>query len=269
MADMTDTAKDEALMTFLSMTEDRVDPDVAQNLLHVVNWDVQAAIEQLYGGRPETAASIATQVEEGGPASAMEVDPVRVHDEDDEQLQFGLAGSNVTDDDLIQQAIRASQQEEEARQRQELRQQQEMELAESILMDNMRAQQEREGQEAAAVAAKHAEEQRTHALAQEQKQQAELETRRASLPCEPAASEPGRVALVLRLPDGSRLQRSFRGTEAISVVYDFIDVTYDKLSGRGYRLVSTHPRKAYEDRNQTLAEAGIQNQFVLMVEMSQ
>jgi hypothetical protein len=44
--------QDEKLMTFLGMTEDRVDVEVAKAMLESVNWDVQQAVNQLFGGGP-------------------------------------------------------------------------------------------------------------------------------------------------------------------------------------------------------------------------
>merc|ERR1712048_679453 len=49
------------------------------------------------------------------------------------------AGQAMTEDEMLMQAIRDSQMEEENRQRQLLREQQEAELQESMLMDQMRA----------------------------------------------------------------------------------------------------------------------------------
>merc|ERR1712176_1567978 len=57
-------------------------------------------------------------------------------------------GREVSEEELFQRALRAPQQEEDNRKRQELRDQQEQELAESVLMDQMREQREREQREA-------------------------------------------------------------------------------------------------------------------------
>lgn len=83
----------------------------------------------------------------------------------------------------------------------------------------------------------------------------------------PSRRREGRLQLMFCLPDGKRLQRSFRSSDPVSVLYDFVDVQNRELSGQRYRIVSTMPRKAYEDRQHMLAESGIQNQFVLMVEI--
>merc|ERR1719473_952403 len=91
---------------------------------------------------------------------------------------------------------------------------------------------------------------------QEQRAAAELEMKRSRLTTEPPAGEPGRLLLMLRLPKGQRLQRAFRSSETINTIYDFVDIQqFEELVGQQYRLVSTMPRKAYEDRQQTLADA--------------
>lgn len=174
------------------------------------------------------------------------------------------AGREQSEEELIEQALRMSQQEEDQRMRQELRSQQEAELQESMLMDQMREQQEREAREAAA-ALEQAE--GASRLEAERKAREDLEAKKARLPDEPPAADPSRVAIMLRLPNGHRLQRAFRSSEVVGTIYDFLDLQNEELAGQQYRLVSTMPRKAYEDRQPTLQEAGIQNQFVLMVEL--
>lgn len=290
MADvaMADHEKDEKLMQFLSMIDDKVDPEVASALLAASNWDLQMAVSHLYDGPASgTAARRAPPMDAGmhgmdddddfgalvpevhhaplGPGR-MDIDPGMGHEDHD--LQFALAGQQVSEEELIQQALQASQREEDTRQRQSLREQQEMELQESLLMDRMRAEQR--VAEAAQLEAVARAEQAHQVAAQKAEREAEraLEAKKAALPAEPAADEPGRRALMLRLPGGKRLQRAFRATETVGVIYDFVDVTEAELAGQSYRLVTTLPRHVFEDRQQTLEAAGIQNQFVLMVEVA-
>lgn len=299
MAMMTETEKDAALTQFLSMTEDRVDPDVARNLLEVMNWDLQAAIEQLFGppspGHSHQGAMHMSRDDmAGGPlepmATSEDGDELAVDegledlgrrghagaggaDMDDQHLAAAIeasyraqthAGHEATEEELMAQALRISQQEEESRQRQSLRAQQEAELQESILMDQMREEHAKANREAEAEAHRVAEQSR---LEQEHRVAAELEAKRARLPAEPAPGEPGRLALLLKLPNGQRLQRAFRATEAVSVIYDYVDLQSPEVAGQRYRLVSTMPRRAFEDLQPTLQELGIQNQCVLMVEL--
>merc|ERR1719235_500090 len=103
--------------------------------------------------------------------------------------------------------------------------------------------------------------------AEEEGVAAALAAKRARLADEPSAGEAGRLALMLRLPNGQRLQRAFRSTDSVGMLYDFVDTQCEELGRQQqYRLVSTMPRRAFEERETTLEAAGIQNQFVLMVE---
>mmetsp|Transcript_29748 Transcript_29748/g.64365 ORF Transcript_29748/g.64365 Transcript_29748/m.64365 type:complete len:304 (-) Transcript_29748:79-990(-) len=291
--EISDDQKNDILLQFLSMSEDQVDPGVAQNLLESLNWNLQLAAELSFGGggatRPTTAEippDIPTDMSmddfdmhhpgQGhghgqGPLVPHDLHPGLI-DPEDGDLQFALAGRDVSEEDLLQQALQASQQEADQRQRQSLRQEQEAELQESILMDQMREQQRREEERQQAAAqeaseAARAEEERLKAE-EEARKAAELEAKKNALPAEPDASEPGRLALMIRMPGGQRLQRAFRKTESVGVIYDYVDLTaHDSLGGQKYRLVSTLPRKVFEAREETLEAAGIQNQFVLMVEL--
>jgi len=290
---LSDQEKDATLTQFLSMMEDRVDPEVAKNLLEAVGWDVQTATEQLYGGQPTPARGatpmqagrgmlagfeaedVAMVDSEGFPTSPRGGRDVGIGEPDDLGMQSQMdaaiaasfaaqtgAGMAQTDDDLLAQALRMSQQEEDCRQRQHLREQQEAELAESVLMDQMREQaaQEQRAQEAVVEQSR---------LEEERRRAAELEATRARVPDEPPAGEQGRVAIMFRLPDGKKVQRAFRSSEAVGCLYDFLDVQLGQESAQArYRLVSTMPRQEFVDRGKKLTEAGIQNQFVLMVELS-
>lgn len=184
----------------------------------------------------------------------------------------GNAPRAPTEEEMMMRAIRNSQMEEENRQRQTLREQQEAELAESMLMDQMReaeAQQKRQEEERKRQEEAEAEKVR---LEEDAKQRArvaaELQTKRSRLTEEPPTGELGRIQLVLRLPSGQRLQRAFRNSEAVGLIYDFLDVQQlAELDGKQYRLISNMPRMVYEDQAVTVDAAGIKNQFVLMVEL--
>jgi len=178
------------------------------------------------------------------------------------QTESGLL---TNEEDMVQQALKLSQQEEERRQRRELQEQQEAELQESILMDQMREQNERQGredEERALAASAELERQR-----QEQMQR-EVAEKRARIPAEPPSDEPGRVDLQIRAPAGQRLRRAFRGTDLLGAVYDYLDLELvESLIGQAYCLVSTMPRREYPDRNKSLADSGLQGQCALLIEL--
>lgn len=185
-----------------------------------------------------------------------------------------------TEDELLAQAMRESQEAEDRLQRQALRDEQEAELQESILMDQMRAAEaeQKRREEAEAEEALRAEEaereaqkrrEQDEAAARRSRHEADVKVKLARLPAEPPAGDADRCQLVLRLPSGKRLQRAFRSSETVGSIYDFVDVqSLEELYGKEYCLISNMPKTVYEDRSATVGGAGIRNQFVLMVEVS-
>lgn len=174
------------------------------------------------------------------------------------------AGRNQSEDDLIAQAIQMSQKEEESRQRANLMEQQELELQESMLMDRMRQEEDERLR-------REEEERRQREIHERETAQAaaaaELEAKRGRVPPEPSAGEPGRLVAQIRFPDGRRLRRAFRGSDTVGQVYDYTDVEGgEAMVGVRYRLVENMPRRMYEDRAQTLHEAGLSGQCALLIE---
>lgn len=177
------------------------------------------------------------------------------------QTEHGIQSS---EDDLLQEAIRKSALEEEARQRASLRDQQEQELQESLLMDQMREQEEKrkrqEEEEQRAVEA-------SRVASEEESRRKAFEEKSARLPPEPVSTEPGKIDIQVRAPDGRRLRRCFRGTDLVGHVYDYLDIEGgESFTGSQYRLIATMPRRAFEDREMTLAAAGLQGQCALLIE---
>eukprot|EP00747_Dinoflagellata_sp_TGD_P207885 gnl/TRDRNA2_/TRDRNA2_81412_c0_seq2.p1 gnl/TRDRNA2_/TRDRNA2_81412_c0~~gnl/TRDRNA2_/TRDRNA2_81412_c0_seq2.p1 ORF type:complete len:361 (-),score=93.37 gnl/TRDRNA2_/TRDRNA2_81412_c0_seq2:40-1122(-) len=169
------------------------------------------------------------------------------------------------EDDLVAQAIRLSQTEEETRQRNKLREQQEMELEESMLMDQIRESEERKRR---VEEAQLLEQEASKQAADQERRMQDFEAKKARIPAEPVAGEAGRVDVQIRLPDGRRMRRAFRSGDTVGTVYDYVDVEGgEAVNTQGaYRLVSTMPRRAYEDRSLSLQDAGLQGQCALLVE---
>jgi len=68
--------------------------------------------------------------------------------------------------------------------------------------------------------------------------------------------------LVIRLPDGSRLERRFNKNTKLEVVYSFL-----KSKGiSGKKLVSNYPRKEYSETSLTLEQAGLFPGIALIVQ---
>ncbi|GBF98850.1 hypothetical protein Rsub_11454 [Raphidocelis subcapitata] len=119
-----------------------------------------------------------------------------------------------------------------------------------------------------------------------------LERKAAALPAEPKAGEPATLALVVRLPDGTRCGRRFRHGDALRAAFDFVDVhTARGATGAGgvangsgggasggggegslrpgsYRLVTQFPRRKFEEgQGGTFVDAGLTSDTAAFVEL--
>lgn len=120
-----------------------------------------------------------------------------------------------------------------------------------------KAELERTAQEALAQAAE-AERQRAQ-------QEADLERLRqekaVSLPPEPPADESATTACLIRLPNGSRLQRRFRISDPLPALFDYIDAQGAGSEPGTYSLVTQFPRRVIQmsqyPSEATLADAGL------------
>ena len=81
---------------------------------------------------------------------------------------------------------------------------------------------------------------------------------------EPPLGAPNRIQLLLRLPDGKRISRAFLSSDTLQIVINFAKVS-SKLDTI-LRLVSPAPRKMFGDLTLSLAQAGIENQSILVLE---
>lgn len=179
-----------------------------------------------------------------------------------------------SEEELAAQAVARAAQEKESREREQLRAEQAAEYEESLRVD-----QEREAQKAAKLAEEAEARRREAGLAAEEAKAEEAkkavvaakadEARRQleSSP-EPDAGEADRIAIALRLPDGKRLKRAFRGTDTVALIYSFVDASdSEAVAGAGYRLVETMPRRVFEERACLLKDAGLQSQCALLIEL--
>lgn len=106
------------------------------------------------------------------------------------------------------------------------------------------------------------EQQRLRKLDERQRQK---ELLKKSLPVEPDASTSSGSSgsdndvanLVIRLLDGSRLQRRFRKSETLQIVYNYVDSSNIDINEGTYDLVSNFPRKVFSDKSLTLDQAGL------------
>lgn len=134
-----------------------------------------------------------------------------------------------------------------------------------------------EEQLAAAIAASMEGVERTHEVEaagasdddEDARPKAKAETKRARVPDEPEAGAEGVAELLIRLPDGQRLQRRFRETDSLAGIAAFVDANAEGIGGGEYDFVTPFPRKVLTDRGMTLAEAGLSRKAVIMVHLRQ
>jgi hypothetical protein len=231
----------------------------------------------------------------GGPAGWPDGPDWAGHDGDllgdeDQQLMAAIAasyagagGGALTEEELMVQAVVRSKNEAEAQERERLRLEQATEYEESLRIDQQRElermlkkkEEEEESRKAAEEEEAKRQEslfKRAEALAAEKALQAMVaaivEEAQSRLSPEPAKDEPNCTVVQVRIPDGRRLRRSFRAADAVQQLYDFaLSEGGEALGAQAFRLVSAMPRTIYEDRSITLAEANLQGQCALLVEI--
>jgi hypothetical protein len=185
------------------------------------------------------------------------------------------SGAACVVDDRLQEMIRVK--EEKERQNADRKAEidiQNQEYYESLLMDQ---QQEIQRKEAEQEKQKQEEEmQRKQAEDAEAARAADaaLEVKRSRVnEAEPDKAHPDRCQIVIRTPSGKRLTRTFLGTDDISFIYDWIDVTCaeDDFVKESYKLVARLPGKPNQEvskSQESLKDEGIEHQSVFMISCS-
>ncbi|CAD7963122.1 unnamed protein product [Amoebophrya sp. A120] len=128
MAAVSQEDKDNALMQLLGMTDDKVDPDVASQILESTNYDVQRAVDMLFGGgaggpspaMPPAAPAFGGAENMRAPAAfgpiSPDDDPMRPAGQFDQLIGPGAAGmmdqnmTNPEDDAELQRVLAESAQ---------------------------------------------------------------------------------------------------------------------------------------------------------------
>lgn len=225
-----------------------------------------------------------------GPLMDAGADPALLH------AAIAAAGLNarpnqaLSEDELMAAALQRQDQEEEARQRAQLREEQSSEYEESLRVDRERQlekqkkqleeeQQKKEEDEAKALIQQEQEQKlKEEAEAKANEEAAErnelarvaqlIEEARGRLSDEPSKEEAGRVAVLIRTPEGRALKRAFRSSDPVSQLYDYaISEGGETLASQDFRLITNMPRSVYEDRVASLEVAGLQGQCALLVEI--
>jgi hypothetical protein len=71
------------------------------------------------------------------------------------------------------------------------------------------------------------------------------EAKARTLVAEVAADADGACVVAVKLPNGTRRERAFSSSHAVSDVFDFVD-TLEEVDGMEYSLVSNYPRRVFQ-----------------------
>ena len=184
-----------------------------------------------------------------------------------------LLGKVLEDHGPILIAAKAEQDERNFNRR--IREEQEAAFAEALAEDQ-RKEAEREAQREHERQLQREQEERERQVLeeqarQEQKQQAVVQRRRErseSIPEEPSADgEKPVTRLLIKMPDGSRIQRRFLTEDKIRAVYDYVD-SLESNTCFDYKLVTNFPRRVFDEStfSLTLKEADLVPQAALFLQ---
>ena len=149
-----------------------------------------------------------------------------------------------------------------------LRQEQDAAYQESLIADQEKEKRQREASEA---------EEKERLLEKERRKAYEkwIENKSQSLPKEPDADQEEAVHLMVKLPEGGRLNRRFRRSDSLSLVFDWVDVSLHEkgidIKPENYNLVSQFPRRVFgKCREETLENSNLAHrQEALFIEQKE
>jgi len=178
--------------------------------------------------------------------------------------------------------IDAKRQTEERELNRRLREEQDLAFTQSLLLDQQKERQAQHPQiiepTVASMSNESSDDDQTAHVQQQREELLKMEISRKKsaarnrVPVEPDPnsndSNTNRVSqLVIRLPDGSRVQRRFRVTDKIQAIYDFVDCQDQmEIDQSRYNLIANFPRRVFQDRLVSLEEAGLYPQASLFVQ---
>eukprot|EP00550_Attheya_septentrionalis_P008895 CAMPEP_0198288414 /NCGR_PEP_ID=MMETSP1449-20131203/6913_1 /TAXON_ID=420275 /ORGANISM="Attheya septentrionalis, Strain CCMP2084" /LENGTH=379 /DNA_ID=CAMNT_0043986541 /DNA_START=167 /DNA_END=1306 /DNA_ORIENTATION=+ len=162
-----------------------------------------------------------------------------------------------------QEQFRQLQREEEAR----LRREQDAEFQETLAADQRREAEQREALELERLERERVESEKRQA--QEMKERTLDEARTlVAVAVEPAPGTTDTARLRLTLPTGARIDRRFQSTDKVETVRAFLILHFHEqdIGISNFELSSNFPRRTFRDSSQTLQEAGLVPQAVIMIQ---
>jgi len=155
-----------------------------------------------------------------------------------------------------------------------IREEQDSAYQEALLQDQLREQQREEAEETERRESVLREEEETAALAAaqeveeilQQKEEAKRK-RKAHMQALFQGSEPagpGTALIAFKLPCGTRHQRRFLPSDAVQVLYDYLEA-FGEIEFEHFEIATNLPKVVYSDRALTLEAAGLSPQAMLFV----
>jgi type I site-specific restriction-modification system R (restriction) subunit len=89
-----------------------------------------------------------------------------------------------------------------------------------------------------------------------------------NLPPEPSINDANTTHVVVRMPNGDRIERRFLSTDKIQLLKDFIDsksIDFDLPDQ--YQIVSTYPKKTFNELGKTFSDYNLTGRILVAVEI--
>jgi len=145
----------------------------------------------------------------------------------------------------------------------QIREEQDRAFLESLAEDQEKERKKREEERRLQEEKEAAEREQQLIVQKKQEREERIASLARSLPPEPL-DKANATKLVIRLPNGTRLQRSFDIHNKVQVVYDYI--ISNNIEIEDFVIATNYPRKVFSDANITLQEAGLVPQASLFIE---
>jgi len=161
---------------------------------------------------------------------------------------------------------RARMDREQREQNRLLREQQDREYHETLEADRRREERAREEERKKQEEEKRLQEEQEAEQRRLEELASNREKKKEALAEQPDKG-PGVTSIVLRLPDGTRVDRRFHVSDTLGKVFDWADV--QGVSIEHAALVTSYPRKSYvypEDADRSIEEAGMSQGTMLLIE---
>lgn len=186
-----------------------------------------------------------------------------------------IEGGTLTEEELIQRLssvletwgqalINARLDKEEREIARKIREEQDTAYEESLRADQEKERKAQEECERIRVEEEKIKFEENERIKKEEERKKEQEEKARRVADEPDSTDTDVTKFIIRLLDGSKIQRRFRGTDTLQKVFDFID-TKQSTPMSSCQLSTNYPKKIFTDATITLKSAGLTPQAMVFV----